>query len=117
MTNILNRLFKREEAPPKSDFEFIKFRKSLLNSLVEAHKKGTLIGIYSNVLGDGMFVTGVEDIYEYEGDHIVHLKRYDVLGSILIRNTIALSEIKAVCVFDMPYRNPTYSNAIKTSRH
>ena len=106
MVTLLNKIFKREEASPKSDFEFIKFRKSLLYNLAEAHKKGTIIGIYSNVLGDGMFVTGIEDIYEYEGDYVVHLKRYDVIGSILIRSTIALSEIKAVCVFDMPYRNP-----------
>ena len=107
MTNLLAKIFGKEDTDSaKKNFEFIKFRKSLLNTLVNTHKKGTVVGIYSNVLGDGMFVTGIEDIYEYEGDYIVHLKRYDVIGTILMRETISLSEIKAICVFDMHYKNP-----------
>src|SRR5688572_17842845 len=100
MTTLLTKLFRKNERAQQTTggLEFIRFKKNLINSLILAHKAGTAVGIYSNVLGDGMFVTGIEDIYDYEDDYIIHLKRYDVLGTILIRNTISLSEIKAVCV-------------------
>src|SRR5687767_6658026 len=107
MTNILSRIFKKNETLSfETDFDPLTFRKSLLKMLVKSHKKETIIGIYSDVLGDGMFVTGVEQIHENNGDHIIQLKRYDVIGTFLIRNTISLSEIKAVCLFDMRYKNP-----------
>ena len=89
-----------------SNLEFIKFKKSLLQALVESRKKGTAIGIYSPALGEGMFVTGVEDIYDDDSERIIVFKPYDLSGAILQRNTLSLSEIKAVCAFDMPYRNP-----------
>ena len=111
MTNFiteLNRLvFKRTEpVSPPTNLEFIKFRKSLLYALTQSRKNGTVVGIYSPALGEGMFVTGVDDIYNDNNERIVVLKRYDLSGAILQRTTISLGEIRAICVFDMPYRNP-----------
>lgn len=98
--------FKQSTESVPGSFEIIKFKKSLLNALVESRKNGSAIGIYSSALGEGMFVTGVEDIYDDNRDYIVVLKPYDLSGTILQRNTLSLSEIKAACAFDMPYRNP-----------
>ena len=112
MTNLISHLnkivFKRSETdtPPPGTFEVVKFRKSLLKALGESRRRGTTIGIYSDVLGEGMFMTAVEDIYEDTNEIIIVLKRYDLSGSILQRNTLSLSEIRAVCAFDTQYKNP-----------
>lgn len=111
MTNFiaeLNRIvFKRSQpVSPRSNFEFIKFRKSLFSALSESRKNGNVVGIYAAALGEGMFVTGVEDIYNDHNEQIIVLKRYDLSGAILQRSTLSLTEIKAICVFDMPYKNP-----------
>ena len=94
---------------PSEKMEFIKFRKSLSKALSRSRKDGTVVGIYSDVLGEGMFVTAVDDIYSYDKEEIITLKPYDLSGVILKRTTIALSEIRAICVFDIPYKNPIFS--------
>jgi len=111
MTNLIaeisRKVFKRNDAVVSSgSIELIKAKKSQLNALLESYKNQTLIGVISPVLGEGMFVTGVHDIYDYDEKHIVMLKRYDISGELLIRETLALDEIKAVCVFDSAYKHP-----------
>ena len=97
---------KNETVTSSSNLEFVKFRKSLLNALTKSRKNGTVIGIYSPALGEGMFVTGVEDIYNDNNEQIIVLRQYDLSGAILQRNILSLGEIRAICAFDMPYRNP-----------
>jgi hypothetical protein len=86
--------------------QLIKSRKLLLDVLIDCCKNERYVGIYSDVLGEGMFVTGVHDIYDYDEEPIIMLKRYDITGSLLIRETLSLGEIKAACVFDNSYRHP-----------
>jgi hypothetical protein len=87
---------------------FLKSRKSIRNGLLKSKDSGTVVGIYSHALGQGMFITSVADMYpdNDNDEEIVVLKRYDLSGLILPRTDLSLSEIKAVCEFDMIYKNP-----------
>ena len=84
-------------------------RKSILNALVSSLKHETVIGVYAQALGEGMFLTAVDEIVDEETDKIVGFKRYDVSGHILPRTHFALSEIKAVCPLNARYVNPYFS--------
>lgn len=59
-----------------------------------------------------MFVTGIEAIFDQEDDPLIQLKTHDIMGSLLIRDMIALSEIKAICAFDMRFKDSHYFQTI-----
>jgi hypothetical protein len=71
---------------------------------------GKVIGIYCPALGEGMFLTGVDDILTVESEEIIVLKPYDMNGILLHRNTISITEIRSVCPFDSFYINPMIKN-------
>lgn len=95
----------REEGP----LTIVNSRKNVLNALVSSLKQGTIVGVYAEALGEGMFLTAVEEIIDEENDKIVGFKRYDASGHILPRTHFALSEIKAVCPLNARYVNPYLS--------
>lgn len=86
--------------------QFIRKRKDIRSALWNSKTNQTVIGIYSNVLGEGLFLCGVEDQFTMDGEEVVILKPYDMYGILLQRNTVSLSEIRAVCVMDYAYQNP-----------
>ena len=110
MTNLIteiSRVFKKQpNVLTAGGIELVRGRKHMLDTLIDCHKRERLVGIYSDILGEGMFVTGVHDIYDYDEEPIIMLKRYDLSGALLIRETLSLNEIKAVCLFDNCYRHP-----------
>lgn len=116
MTNLLSSLFLKNELADHRSFEVVR-QKNLLSALITARKKGNVIGIYSKSLGDGMFVTGIEAIFDQEEDPLIQLKTHDIMGSVLIRDMIALSEIKAICAFDMRYKEPQHLHAVSEQSH
>ena len=89
-----------------SDLEILRSKKNILQQLEICKEQGKLVGIFSRTLGEGLFVTGIEDIYKWEKEEIIVLKPYDIGGNILPRNYLSLSEIKAVCPFNCTYKNP-----------
>jgi hypothetical protein len=116
MTSLLSSLFLRNELADHRSFEVVR-QKNLLNALVTARKRGNAIGIYSKSLGDGMFVTGIEAIFDQEDDPLIQLKTHDIMGTVLIRDMIALSEIKAICAFDMRYKEPHHLQSVSEQSH
>jgi hypothetical protein len=94
------------KALDERSLNFLRSRTSIRDGLMRSKHSGTVIGVYSRALGEGMFITSVDDIYPDNDEEIIVLKRYDLSGLILQRTDLSLSEIKAVCVFDMIYRNP-----------
>jgi hypothetical protein len=89
-------------------FEFLKHPKEVIKALLESKEDGKAIGIKASVLGKGMFVTAVEDILigdGHENTRII-LKGYDFTGHVLETNTISLTDIEGVCVFDSKFGNP-----------
>lgn len=88
------------------DFAFIAEPSQMLHHLMESKNNVTVIGISAPILGNGVFLTSVDDIRPCENDHIIILKGYDVTGYILERNRILLSDIRGVCPFRSPFTNP-----------
>jgi hypothetical protein len=89
------------------EVKFIKTQKQILHHIRLCKKSGGLIGVYSDVLGRGMFLTTVEDIEEDElGGTVIFFKPYDMSGRILQRSTVSLKEISALCPFNQMYVEP-----------
>jgi hypothetical protein len=78
----------------------------ILNTLNESKIHGNVVGISASILGNGIFLTAVENIIKTENDHMIVLKGYDVTGYILERNKIRLSDIRAICPFQSKFKNP-----------
>lgn len=87
----------------------------MLNLLAESKEKGTAVGIYAPVLGKEIFVTAVDNIIIDE-DVTVVLKNYDITGYMLETNKVRLSDIKSVCPFKSPFKNPYMKTTLKNSK-
>jgi hypothetical protein len=96
---------------------FVKLPQDILKELTLSKESGSLIGVYSSLLGEGMFLTKVESLHfeSMHDDLIVVLNRYDMSGHILTTTSIALSEIRIVCPFRQLYENPVLSLKRSTS--
>jgi hypothetical protein len=92
--------------PDATPFEFIKSKKAMLKELAISKELKNIVGVYSDVLGEGMFLTAVDDIERHNGEEIIVFYQYDVTGKLLIRTSIELSEIQMVCPFNKTYKNP-----------
>jgi hypothetical protein len=94
-----------------SRVSFVKVAADILKELTLSKETGSLIGVYSPILGEGMFLTRVEKLHfeSMHDDQIVVLNRYDMSGHILATTSVALSEIRIVCPFKQLYENPVLS--------
>jgi hypothetical protein len=90
--------------------KIFKHRKAIREALSESCATGKVVGVYSPVLGDGMFLTCVDQISVHERDEIVVLKPYDMNGVLLVRTDLSIAEIKSVCPFASFYINPLSLN-------
>jgi hypothetical protein len=88
------------------DFAFISEASEVLFALRESKTNGTVVGISAPILGNGVFLTAVQDIQPIDGDFLITLKGYDITGYILERNKIRLTGIRGVCPFRSVFKNP-----------
>lgn len=93
---------------PNTPFDFVTEPREVLRALLDSKSNGTAIGIRAKVLGEGMFVTGVEDILIGDGSENTRiiLKGYDFTGHVLQTNAMLLTEIDGVCSFTSKFGNP-----------
>jgi hypothetical protein len=96
------------KAAADQELKFIKGRKGILKALYDSKESTTIVGIVSPVLGDGMFLTAVDDINSEGQEITVSLKQYDMSGQILARTHLSLDEFKSVCSFQMIYKHPFF---------
>jgi hypothetical protein len=89
-----------------SPMTFVKSKKGILKELIASRDSGNLIGIYSKVLGDGMFLVGVNNIETDTSAEIIVFETYEQSGMILNRTRVSIDEIKLVCPFAKRYLNP-----------
>ena len=89
-------------------FDFVEDPKEVLKALLDSKERGTAIGIKSEVLGKGMFVTGVEEILIGDGreNTKIILKGYDFTGHVLETNMLPLTDIEGICRFNSKFGNP-----------
>lgn len=89
-------------------FDFVRDPQEIFKALLDSKERGTAIGIKARALGQGMFVTGVDDILigdGHENTRII-LKGFDFTGHVLETNTIHLTDIEGVCQFTSKFGNP-----------
>jgi hypothetical protein len=89
-----------------STIQVIRSKKQILAKLAQSKESGNVIGIYSQGLGQGMFLTSIEDLFTVEKENIIVLKPYDLHGIYLQRTHLSLAEIDSVCPFNIVYANP-----------
>lgn len=93
---------------PNTPFDFVTEPREVLKALLDSKDNDTAIGIKAKALGDGMFVTGIENILIGDGaeNTYIILKGYDFTGHVLEKNTILLTDIDGVCSFASKFGNP-----------
>jgi hypothetical protein len=105
----------KHEPPPLphklTPFDFVKSKKAILKEIIISKESGNLLGVYCRAFGEGMFLTGVEDIENDEREAIIVFNRYDMSGHILSRTRISIGEIQMVCPFNRTFVNPVLAKA------
>jgi hypothetical protein len=79
---------------------FVKKEKEILRTIQLCKKSGGLIGIYSPMLGNGMFLCSVLQILQ---DKTLVLRPIDPNGKMLSKTLIDLSEVTCICPFNQVY--------------
>ena len=101
-----------------TSIDFIKSRKLILAELRYCLNHGNLVGIYSDVLGSGMFLLGVEDIITLGDNEVIVFYSHDLSGLPINRRTLFITEISMVVPFNNPYSYPVHQpirDAVQTS--
>jgi hypothetical protein len=89
-----------------SQLYFIKSRKAMLKELASSQENGTLLGVHSRALGEGMFLVSVNFIETDHPNEVIIFETYDQSGMILNRNRVSIDEIKMICPLNKKYVNP-----------
>jgi hypothetical protein len=85
-------------------FNFIKTRKGILRELIISKHSETIIGVCSDVLGEGLFLTTVADIVHTPHGHTIVFNQHQVIGRPLPSTRVQLDEIIMVCAFNTQYK-------------
>lgn len=93
-------------------FDVLKSRTRILNELSYCQKTGNLAGVYSEILGSGMFLVGVDRIIQGDDGYLVIFHSHDMSGVRLNRQTLTLEEIAAIVPFNNPYVRPSLFNTV-----
>src|SRR5262245_48319488 len=85
----------------------------ILNVIVTSKENGSTIGLRSKTLGEGIFITAIDDIILEDGETIILLKPFDVTGFMLPTNKVKLDAIDAACPLISQFRNPVLKSIEK----
>lgn len=82
-------------------------REDILGALLQSKLSNSIIGIKSESLGPGTYMTTVVELLLNEHDEAtVILKGYDMTGYFLDKTTLKLEEIESVIPFTALFENP-----------
>jgi hypothetical protein len=85
----------------------LRSQNDILKALFQSKVSKSIIGIKSEVLGPGTYMTSVVEILVDENDDAtVVLKGYDMTGYFLNKSTLKLEEIESVIPFTAVFENP-----------
>lgn len=95
-------------------FDFAKTRRGILRELLISQESGTLIGLISTSLGEGMFFVLILDIEREKSEELITFQTYSISeGRMLSTRKLRVSEIAGVCTFiqntDLRYSEATTS--------
>ena len=83
--------------------QFIRKEKAILKQVKLCKESGGLIGVYSPVLGEGMFLTTVDEIHIQHDDTRIDFKPYDISGKFLDKTSLSIKDISCICPFNQIY--------------
>jgi hypothetical protein len=89
--------------------QFIRNKKAILKQAKLCRKSHGLIGVYSPLLGKGMFLTTVDHIHSINDDALIVFKPYDPNGGSPERTAVPLKDISCICPFNQVYDEPQVS--------
>lgn len=92
--------------------QFIRNQKAMLTQIKLCKKSHGLIGVYSPLLGKGMFLTTVDDIRFIDDEVLVIFKPYEVIGDMPEKTSIPFSAITCICPFNQLYSEPVETDAL-----
>ena len=78
----------------------------IYKTLVDSEENQSIVGIASEDLGQGMFMTSVREIIDEGQDVLIVLNSYDTSGCFLEKNKVHLSKITGVVPFKAVFTNP-----------
>jgi hypothetical protein len=87
-------------------FDIVKAKKGIIRELQLSMESGSLIGLFSPVLSDGMLLVTVLSIESKGGREMAILAKYDIAGTLLSTSNLAINEITGICPF-VKGRRPT----------
>jgi hypothetical protein len=82
----------------------------ILKILVSGKENGNTVGIKSRLLGDGFYITAVEEIILEEGSTTFLFMPFDITGFILPTRRLKLADIDAACPLISEFQNPILRN-------
>src|SRR5688572_26910832 len=86
--------------------DIITKREDIYKALVDSEENQSIIGIASENLGQGMFMTSVKEIIGEGQEILIVLNSYDTSGCFLEKNKVHLSKITGVIPFKAVFTNP-----------
>lgn len=86
--------------------DIITRQEDIYKALVDSEENQSIIGIASEDLGRGMFMTSVREIIDEGQDVLIVLNSYDTSGCFLEKNKVYLSGINGVIPFKAVFTNP-----------
>jgi hypothetical protein len=94
------------ETNPAS-FDFIRPKNTLLKEFEFCLREGNVAGIYCPLLGNGMFLVGVEKIiYGENGSALIVFFTHDMSGHALARRRLSIEEITMIVPFNNAFVHP-----------
>ena len=85
--------------PRYTPLDFIRSKKGILRELNMSMQSGNFVGVYSESLGQGMFLARVESIEPGHREECIRFHQYDISGQKLPKARVSLEEISMVCPF------------------
>jgi hypothetical protein len=80
-------------------FDIVKTKNGIRRELQISMESGSLVGLFSPALSDGMLLVVVLRLESQGSAEAAILAKYDITGNLLSTNTLAMSEIKGICPF------------------
>ena len=96
--------------------DLAKSSSDILKVIFESKENGNTIGVSSPLLGQGFFITAVEDIILTDGETTILFKPFDVTGFLLPTNKLNLEDIEAACPLISTFENPILKNLEKEKK-
>jgi hypothetical protein len=111
--NVSGGYYFNKEKMGYEEYNFTSNPIEILEALTGSKHEEKMVALIVPSIGEGLFITAVDDIVEEGGEAWIILKHYDSTGFMIERNRIGLSEIVGACTLNSKWKNPFMKIVIK----